>query len=118
MNIQPWMKGLGSLLPWALLAIMLFDKVIIPLYINWKKDKRFTLKTQKLQVSPVANNPGHSPGVKPGDGTTCKKNSENIAKLETSVGNIEDDIKEVKKNNRDDHKDMFNKIDKLRNNRR
>ena len=59
-----------------------------------------------------------NPGVKPGDGTTCKKNSENIAKLETSVENIEDDIKEIKENNRKDHEKIFDKIDKIRNKRR
>ena len=108
-------KDLGSPLALFLLVILIFDKILIPLYINWKKDKRLTLRTQRLQVAPVANNP-HT--VKPGDGTTCKKNSESIAKLETSVENIEEDIKEMKKNNREDHEKIFEKIDKIKNNRR
>ncbi len=108
-------KGFGSELSLLLLVILIFDKIIIPLYINWKKDKRFTLRTQKLQVSPVVNNPGT---VKPGDGTACKENRDKLVKLEEKVGNVEKNIKEIKRNNRDDHKSMFEKIDKIKNNRR
>ena len=108
-------KGFGSELSLILLIILVFDKVIIPLYINWKKDKRLTLRTQRVQLSPVANNPQT---VKPGNSETCKENRDKIIGLETSVENIEEDIKEMKRNNRDDHKSMFEKIEKIRNNRR
>lgn len=59
-----------------------------------------------------------NPSVKPGDGTTCKDNRDKIMGLITSVENIEDDIKEMKKNNRQDHEKIFDKIDKIRNKRR
>lgn len=110
-------KGFGSAtwLSLLLLVILIFDKILIPLYINWKKDKRLTLRTQRLQVPPVANNP-HT--VKPGDSKTCKENRDKIIGLETSVENVEEDIKEMKKNNREDHEKIFDKIDKIREKRR
>ena len=110
-------KGFGSAtwLSLFLLVILIFDKILIPLYINWKKDKRLTLRTQRLQVAPVANNP-HT--VKPGDGTACKENRDKIVKLEEKVGNVEKNIREMKRDNRDDHKSLFDKIDKIKNNRR
>lgn len=64
---------------------------------------------------PVGNNPAT---IKPGDGVTCKDNRDKIMGLITSVENIEDDIKEMKKNNRQDHEKIFDKIDKIRNKRR
>lgn len=110
-------KGFGSDTFWLsliLLVILIFDKIIIPLYINWKKDKKFTLKSQKVQLNAIVNNPS----VKPGDGIACKENRDKLVKLEEKVGNVEKNIREMKRNNRDDHKSMFDKIEKIRNNRR
>jgi len=59
-----------------------------------------------------------NPGVRPGDAQTCKDNRDDIVKLKEKVGNVEKNIREMKRNNRDDHKSMFEKIEKIRNNRR
>lgn len=103
-------KGFGSELSLLLLVILIFDKIIIPLYINWKKDRRVTLRTQKIQVNPDS--------VKPGNAETCIKHGKELAELATEITNIKDDIKEIKKNNREDHEKIFDKIDKLKNARR
>ena len=108
-------KGFGSELSLLLLMILIFDKIIIPLYINWKKDRRLTLRTQKLQVNPVGNRQGT---VKPGHSETCIKHGKKLTELATEINNIKDDITEIKKNNREDHDKIFDKIDKLRNKRR
>ena len=62
---------------------------------------------------------GNNPvAVKPGDGETRKKNRDEIVQIKEKVRNVEKNIREIKRNNRDDHKSIFEKIDKIKNNRR
>lgn len=56
-----------------------------------------------------------NPAVKPGDAQSCKDNRDKIIKLEESVENVKKDVEKVEKNNRIDHRLIFEKIDKLRN---
>jgi len=96
----------GTLINSILVAIIIFYVYFYPKIKAAKgQDRRKT----------VAINPAT---VKPGDGETCKENRDKIIGLEKSVENIEDDIKEMKKNNREDHDKIFDKIDKIRNKRR
>jgi preprotein translocase subunit YajC len=84
--------------------ILYFFKIRPAMMARQGKDRRMKL-------------PGN-PGVKPGDATECKLNRDAIVKLKEKVGNVEGDIKEIKENNRKDHEKIFDKIEKIRNNRR
>lgn len=102
------MQGLGTELSLGLIVVILIKDVVVPLVINWKKQHRLTLKTQKIVVP---NNPSN---IKPGNAEVCKKHIEKLTELKTEVTNIKDDITEIKKNNREDHKEIFREINKLR----
>lgn len=78
----------------------------------------YYFKPKKMKKQGVDRRVANNPGVKPGFGDSCKKHGEALVRLDERVGNIEGDIKEMKINNRQDHKEIFDKIDKVRNNRR
>ena len=97
----------GTLINSILVAIIIFYVYFYPKIKSAKGHDR-----RKEAVLPK------NPGVKPGDGTACKENRDKLVKLEEKVGNVEKNIREIKRNNRDDHKSMFDKIEKIKNNRR
>ena len=101
MDIFPWMKGFGTegfVINLLLSAFIIWHVFVKPKIMkNPGKDRR---------------KPGN-PNGKPGNAQTCKDNRDKIIALETSVENIEDDIKEMKTNNREDHEKIFDKIDKI-----
>ena len=59
-----------------------------------------------------------NPSLAPGNAEECKQHSKDLAKAETNIKNIKDQMKESDKKNREDHQLIFSKIDKLRNARR
>ncbi|MEE9510433.1 MAG: hypothetical protein V3V81_08065 [Candidatus Bathyarchaeia archaeon] len=105
MDILPWMKGFGS--EGSVLNLMLTAFIIWHVFLKPK-----LMKKQGKDRRKVGN-----PHDKPGDGIACKENRDKLVKLEEKVGNVVDDIKEMKKDNRDDHRLIFSKIDKIRNNK-
>lgn len=102
------MQGIGTELSLTLLIFLVIKDVIVPLVINWRKQHRLTLKTQKIVVP---NNPSNT---KPGKATECLKHMTKLTELTTEVTNIKEEIDEMKKNNREDHKEIFREINKLR----
>lgn len=102
------MQGYGTELSLGLLAFLVVKDVVVPLVINWRKQHRLTLKTQKIVV------PTNNPNGKPGKATECLRHMKKLTELATEVTNIKDDIVEMKKNNREDHREIFREINKLR----
>lgn len=102
------MQGLGTELSLGLIVVILIKDVIVPLVINWKKQHKLTLKTQKIVVP---NNPSNT---KPGNAEVCKNHMQELTELTTEITNIKEDITEIKKNNREDHREIFREINKLR----
>lgn len=51
-------------------------------------------------------------GLGPGDADSCKKHSERLTKVETKVEGWEDSLKEFRKENREDHKQIFDALRK------
>lgn len=102
------MQGIGTELSLGLLAFLVVKDVIVPLIINWRKQGKLTLKTQQIIVP---NNPSNT---KPGKAIECLDHMKKLTELTTEITNIKDDIVEIKKNNRDDHKEIFREINKLR----
>lgn len=100
------MQGLGTELSLGLIIVILAKDVIVPLIINWRKQGKLTLKTQKIVVP---NNPGNT---KPGTAKKCIDHGEKLTELKTEINNIKEDITEMKKNNREDHKEIFKLINK------
>lgn len=101
MDIFPWMKGFGS--EGSVINFILSFFILWHLFIKPKLMK----KQGKDRRKPI------NPNSKPGNSVVCKENRDKIIALETSVENIEDDIKEIKENNREDHEKIFDKIDKI-----
>jgi hypothetical protein len=65
------------------------------------------------KLATVRNNPGH----KAGEGPICKENRDKIIGLEKDMENLKEDQDKSCEQNREDHKELFDKIDKLRNGR-
>ena len=103
------MQGFGTELSTLLLAIMIIDKVVVPLWKNWRESKTLSLKTQKV-ILPNLNNPND----KPGSSQECKDHMKKLTALETEINNINKEIEEIKKNNREDHKEIFKELSKRR----
>lgn len=101
MDIFPWMKGFGS--EGSVLNLILSAFILWHVFIKPKMMKKQGKDRRKAS----------NPNSKPGNATACKENREAIVKLETSVKNVEEDIKEIKKNNREDHEKIFDKIDNV-----
>lgn len=59
-----------------------------------------------------------NPNDKPGKAEECLKHMKKLTELKTEITNIKTDIVEIKTNNRDDHKEIFNKIDEIKSKRR
>ena len=105
------MQGYGTELSIGLIVYFVVKDIIVPLVINWRKQHRLTLKTQKIVVPQVVHN---NPNDKPGKSQECLKHMKKLTELATEVTNIKDDIVEMKKNNREDHREIFREINKLR----
>jgi len=59
-----------------------------------------------------------NPNDRPGKAQECLKHMKKLTKLETEISNMKDGVSELKKNNRQDHEKIFDKIDKIKSNRR
>lgn len=106
-----------------ILFMMLANKL------GWLDRVKKRLPTKKKNgndtvLGKLASNPGNpgNPYSKPGKGEVCIKNGNKLTELNTKVENLEskvDDnekaIETVRVENRADHKEMFAKIDKLKN---
>jgi len=102
------LKGFGS--EGSVISIMLSVFIIWHIYIRPRLMKNPSRDRRKAI-------PGN-PNDKPGKATECLKHMKKLTELNTEIINIKEDIGEIKENNRKDHKDIFDKIDKIRNKRR
>jgi len=59
-----------------------------------------------------------NPNDKPGKAQECLKHMKKLTEFGNEIKNIKDDITEIKNNNRDDHREIFREINKVRNQRR
>lgn len=105
MDIFPMNYGSG--LSTFIAIVLIFDKIIFPLWRNWRADRKITLKTQKIVVP-------NNPNGKPGKAKECMEHMKKLTEVDTEIKNIKSDIEEIKKNNREDHKEIFKEINKLR----
>lgn len=106
----PWMKGFGS--EGAIINIIF--NLFLSAFIAW----HYYFKPRKMKKQGNDRRKPDNPGVKPGFGEACKEHAESLVEIGTKVENIEKNIDKMEKNNRQDHKDIFDKIDLVRNNRR
>ena len=105
------LQGYGTELSSLLALVLIFDKIIFPLWRNWREHKKITLRTQKIVVP-------NNPNSKPGTGKECIKHGKKLTELNIEIKNIKEDIVEIKENNREDHEKIFDKIDKIKDKRR
>ncbi len=106
----PWMEGFLELA--GSLLVLVFN-VFLASFIAYN----YYFKPKKMKKQGIDRRKPDNPGVKPGDSEECKQHAEDLVELGTKVENIEKSVDKMEKNNRQDHKDIFNKIDEVRNRR-
>lgn len=98
-------KGIGS--EGAILNLIISVIIVYHLYIRPKLMKKSGKDRRKPNPHPA-----------PGNATECKDNFKAITEAGTEIKNIKDQMKESNEKNREDHQLIFQKIDKVRNDRR
>jgi hypothetical protein len=99
------MKGFGS--EGSVLNLMLTAFIIWHVFVKPK-----LMKKQGKDRRKIGN-----PNDKPGNAVECKEHAKTLSRLETQFANFKEWLERVEKNNRKDHKYIFDKIDRIRNNR-
>lgn len=95
----PWMKGFGS----EGAVVNIIFNIVLSAFIAW----HYYFKPKKMKKQGVDRRKPDNPG-KP-----CVEHGNKLTELNTEINNIKEDITEIKKNNREDHEKIFDKIDKV-----
>lgn len=100
------LRGIGS--EGAVLNLIISVIIIYHLYIK-PKIMRKKGKDRRVNLNP---NPA------PGNAAECKEHSKDLTKAETNIKNLKENFEKFEGKNREDHQLMFNKLDKLKNDKR
>lgn len=100
------LKGFGS--EGSVLSVLLSVFIIWHIYIK----PRLMKNPSKDRRKPL------NPNDKPGKATECLKHMKKLTELETKIDNFTGWLEKIETNNRQDHQNINDKIDRLRNQRR
>ena len=100
------LKGIGS--EGAIVNLIISVIIIYHLYIK-PKIMRKQGKDRRVNLNP-------SPA--PGNAVECKQHSKDLTKAEINIKNLKENFEKFEEKNREDHRLMFDKIDRLKNRKR